>query len=155
MDFTFWESKSVKLPMGPLYASGAFIVAVGILVVLGQWAGSLVSTKEVKFSGPTLVELQAMEKIAAAGDPTKLGEMLQKDGGRIGADMAKWALVSKWNNPVLFDLYKEDLLFNLRGQIKALQAQLEAMKAKPAAPEAAPAPAAGGGETKAPAPAKQ
>jgi hypothetical protein len=150
MDFTFWESKSVKLPMGPLYASGAFIAAVGILVVLGQWAGSLVQQKEVKFSGPTLEELQVMEKTATAGEPTKINEMLQKDGGRIGADMSKWGLVSKWNNPVLFDLFKEDLLFNLRGQIKALQAQLEAMKAKPAAAE--PATPAAGGETKAAAP---
>ena len=152
-DFTFWENKSVKLPMGPLYGSAGFLVGVGILVGLGQWAGSLVQTKEVKFSGPTLPELQAMEKTAAAGDPAKMDEMLQKEGGRIGADMSKWTLVAKWNNPVLFDLFKEDLLFNLRGQIKSLEAQLEAMKAKPAAAE--PEKPAAGGETKAAEPAKQ
>jgi hypothetical protein len=153
MDFTFWESQSIKLPKGPLYASGGFLVAILILVFLGQWAGSLIQKKEVKFSGPTLVELQEMEKIVASGDIAKMDAMLQKEGNRIGADMYKWQMVAKWRDDALFGLYKDDLLFNLRGQIASLQKQLDAEKAKAAGTTAKPA-AAEGGEAKA-APTKQ
>jgi hypothetical protein len=130
MDFTFWESKSVKLPKGPLYSSLVFLVGLGLLVLAGQWAGSLVSKKEVKFSGPTLPELQAWEKVVIAGDPTKLEEMLQKDGARIGTDMSKWELVYQWKSDVLFDLYRTDLANNLKVQIDSLKKQLEAERLK-------------------------
>ena len=141
MDFTFWESKSVKLPKGPLYSSGLFLVGLGILVMLGVWAGSLTGEKEVKFSGPTLPELQAWEKVVTAGDPTKIDVMLQKDGERIGTDMAKWDLVFHWKSDVLFDLYRTDLANNLKVQIDSLKQQLEAEKLKAQQ-------AAGGGEAK-------
>jgi hypothetical protein len=130
MDFTFWESKAVKLPKGPLYSSAIFLVGLGLLVLAGEWAGSLVGKKEVKFSGPTLPELQAWEKVVTAGDPTKLNEMLQKDGERIGTDMAKWKLVYLWKSDVLFDLYRTDLANNLKVQIDSLKAQMEAEKLK-------------------------
>ncbi len=150
MDFTFWESKSVKLPKGPLYSSALFLVGLGLLVILGEWAGSLVEKAEVKFSGPTLEELQGWEKIVATGDPTKIDEMLQKQGERIGTDMSKWNLVNAWKSEVLFDLYRTDLLNNLKVQIDSLKKQLEADKlkaqqaagggaAKPAEAPAAPA----------------
>jgi hypothetical protein len=130
MDFTFWESKAVKLPKGPLYSSAIFLVGLGLLVLAGEWAGSLVEKKEVKFSGPTLPELQAWEKVVTAADPTKMNEMLQKDGERIGTDMSKWQLVYQWKSDVLFDLYRTDLANNLKVQIDSLKAQMEAEKLK-------------------------
>jgi len=148
MDFTFWESKSVKLPKGPLYSSALFLVGLGLLVLAGEWAGSLSSKKEVKFSGPTLPELQAWEKVVVAGDPAKLDEMLHKDGERIGTDMSKWKLVYLWKSDVLFDLYRTDLANNLKVQIDSLKQQLEAEKLK--AQQAAQGGAADAGAAAAP-----
>ncbi|MBI5488571.1 MAG: hypothetical protein HY905_14655 [Deltaproteobacteria bacterium] len=142
MEFTFWESKSVKLPKGPLYASLAFMVALGLIGLLGQWAGSLAGKKEMKFSGATLPELTEWEKTVSGGDVAKIDELLQKEGGRIGADMNKWGLISKWNNGGLLKLYQDDLLLSLRSQIDALKKAEEAAKAAKNAPAAGEAPPA-------------
>lgn len=143
MEFTFWENKSIQLPKGPLWGSLGFLGGVAVLSVLGTIAGGLVDKKEIKSNAPTLPELEAWEKTVSAKDVTKISELLTKEGNRMGADLSKWALISRWKNDVLFDLYQSDLLINLKGQIDSLKKQLEAEKAK----------AAGGGETKAPAPA--
>jgi len=143
MEFTFWENKAIQLPKGPLWGSLGFLAGVAVLAVLGTIAGGLVEKKEVKSNAPTLQELEAWEKTVASKDAAKIDELLAKEGNRIGADLSKWALVSRWKNDVLMDLYQSDLLINLRGQIETLKKQIEAEKAKAAA--------AGGGETKAPA----
>ncbi|NMC68944.1 MAG: hypothetical protein GYA57_02615 [Myxococcales bacterium] len=147
MEFTFWENKSIQLPKGPLWGSLGFLGGVAVLAILGTIAGGLVEKKVVKSNAPTLQELEAWEKTIASKDVAKIDELLAKEGSRIGADLSKWALVSKWQNDVLMDLYQSDLLINIKGQLEALKKQIEAEKAKAAA-------AAAGGEAKAPAPAK-
>lgn len=144
MEFTFWENKSIQLPKGPLWGSLGFLAGVALLAVLGTIAGGLVEKKEVKSNAPTLPELEAWQKTVSSKDVAKIDELLAKEGNRIGADLSKWALVSKWQSDVLMDLYQGDLLINLNGQIEALKKQIEAQKAKEA----------GGGETKAAPPAK-
>ena len=147
MEFTFWENKSIQLPRGPLWGSLAFLGGLALLSVLGTIASGMVDKKVIKSNAPTLAELETWEKTVGSKDVAKIGELLTKEGNRIGADMSKWALVSKWQNDVLMDLYQSDLLINLKGQLDALKKQLEAEKAKAAGA------AGGGGESKAPAPA--
>ena len=85
-EFTFWESKSIKMPMGPIWGSLAFMGALGVIGLLGNWAGSLAGGKETKFSGATLEELKAWEQTVASGDTAKMDELLQnEDGPRLEA----------------------------------------------------------------------
>jgi hypothetical protein len=142
MEFSFWENKSIKLPMGPLYGILGFLVAIGAIGLLGQWAGSLVDKKEVKFSGATLEELTEWEKTVSGGDVAKIDELLKKEGGRIGADMNRWGLISKWSDAALLKMYQDDLLLSLRSQIDVLKKAEDAVKAAAAAPAPSEAPAA-------------
>lgn len=132
MNFTFWENKALQLPRGPLWATLGFLGAIVLLAVLGTIASKFVEKKVVKSTAPTLQELEEWEKIVSSKDVAKIDELLGKEGSRIGADMARWALVSKWQNDVLMDLYQRDLLATLKGQIEALK-KAEAEKALAAA----------------------
>ena len=142
MEFSFWENKSIKLPMGPLYGILGFVVAIGAIGLLGQWAGSLVDKKEVRSSGATLEELTEWEKTVSSGDVAKIDELLKKEGGRLGADMNRWGLISRWSDAGLLKMYQDDLLLSLRSQIDALKKAEEAAKAAVAAPAPSEAPAA-------------
>ena len=105
--------------------------------------------------GATLAELTEWEKTVTAGDVAKIDELLQKEGGRIGADMNKWGLISKWSNAGLLKMYQDDLLLSLRSQIDALKKAEEAAKAAKNAPAAGEAPPAEAPAAPAPTPAKQ
>jgi hypothetical protein len=155
MEFTFWEHKSVKLPMGPLWGIFGFLGGVVVLAVLGTIAGNLVTKKEIISNAPTLPELEAWEKTVVTKDLTKIDELLKKEGNRIGADLAKWTLVAEWKNDVLMDLYQSDLLINLRSQIDSLKKMIEAEKAKAAGGDQKETPAATPAPAPAPAPTKQ
>jgi hypothetical protein len=140
MEFSYWEIRSLRLPKGPLYGICGFLVGLGIVTIMAQLASGMTGKKEVKFSGPTLPELEAFEKVVASGDVAKIDTAMKKDGVRMGADVARWNLVRDWKNATLTELYRSDLLTNVRGQIETLKKQIEAEKAAKAGGAAAPAP---------------
>lgn len=141
MEFTFWETKSISLPKGPLYGILFFVGAMALLLFLGRLASQAGPKEAKETTGFSLEELTAIEKVVAGGDPAKIDEMLVKDGLQLGADMSKWGLIRQWKNDVLVRLFVTELHANVKGQIGALQAQIEAEKAKAAAAEKGPAPA--------------
>ncbi len=145
-EFTYWEARAVKMPVGPILGTivGPVIGLILIGISSAFFGGMQMEQKKVA-SGPTIEELKAIEAIVATGDPTKMTETIRKDGQKINADADKWALVSSWKNKTLFDLYQADLLAGIRGQIEALERVREA--AAKAAKERA---AAGGGQPAAP-----
>jgi hypothetical protein len=126
-NFTFWETKAVKLPMGPIVTT-VVTPAIGavILTVLSVIFGAMVPEEKVASSGPTMAELKAAEAVVAAGDQTKLGELIAAQAQKISADADRWTLVSRWQNKTLFELYQTDLLNNVRGQIDSLKKALDA-----------------------------
>lgn len=132
MEFTFWENKALQLPRGPLWGTLGFVAAILLFAVLGTIASRFVKKEVVKSTAPTLQELEQWEKIISSKDAAKINELLHKEGARIGADMSKWALVSGWQNETLMELYQQDLLYAVRGQIEALR-KAEAEKAQAAA----------------------
>lgn len=143
MDFTFWEAKAIKLPLGPVLmvvvAPAAAMILIGFLSVM---LGGAVFETSKGSSGPSLKELQAIEAVLKAGDPKKIDEMIKAEGAKVSADAERWALVFRWKNKTLFELYRQDLLVNVQGQIEAL---VRAQEAAAAAARAEPEKGGGGG----------
>jgi len=128
-EFTFWEAKSVKLPMGPVWSMVIFpAIAMVVITILSTIFGTMTAEEKKGSSGPSMEELKGVETIIASGDPTKMSETIRDMGAKVGADAEKWKLVNRWQNKTMFELYQSDLLGNVRSQIDALRKAQEAME---------------------------